>query len=235
MHNLICTGIILAFAIGCSTPKKQSVEEQLFDRMVEDNTIISPHTPKIKIEVADEFDYVGQFDFEIIANSNEYPMDLQGMPVAAGERLVFVKADQDKNIEKLFIVQFEGFLESNDFIYNYDFSNADFIADNKYRHNTWYYDNKVAIQENPLGESAKTDAFLKREGFQTEDHFMMSRFVGLASEDRKNEIIIFYIEMLKTSTGYSLDEWENSVPEAEATGIDSSFIARSRMSFRIVD
>ena len=64
---------------------------------------------------------------------------------------------------------------------------------------------------------------------------MMSRFVGLASEDRKNEIIIFYIEMLKTSTGYSLDEWENSVPEAEATGIDSSFIARSRMSFRIVD
>lgn len=233
MHKLIFTGI-LAIAFECSAPKEQPVDEQSPHRMVEGNTIISPNTPKIKIEVADEFDYVGQFDFEIIANSDEYPQNLQGMPVAAGERLVFVKADQDKKVEKLFIVQFEGFLDSNDFVYNYDFSNADFIGDNKYRHNTWYYDNKVAIQENPLGESAKTDAFLKKMGFQTEDHFMMSRFVGLASEDRKNEIIIYYIEMLKASTGYSLDEWENTVPEAEATGIDSSFIARSRTSFRVL-
>lgn len=233
MHKLIFTGI-LAFAFGCNAPKEQAVEEHSSDRMVEGNTIISPNTPKIKIEVADEFDYVGQFDFEIIANSEEYPKDLQGMPVAAGERLVFVKAGQDRRVEKLFIVQYEGFLQSNDFVYNYDFSNADYIGDNKYRHNTWYYDNKVAIQENPLGESAKTDAFLKNEGFQTADHFMMSRFVGLASEDRKNEIIIYYIEMLKASTGYSLDEWENTVPEAEATGIDSSLIARSRMSFRIL-
>jgi hypothetical protein len=63
----------------------------------------------------------------------------------------------------------------------------------------------------------------------------MSRFVGLASEDRKNEIIIFYFEMLKASTGYSLDQWENTVPEAEATRIDSAFIARSKMSFQILE
>ena len=68
-----------------------------------------------------------------------------------------------------------------------------------------------------------------------EDHFMMSRFVGLASDDRKNEIIIFYHEMLNTSTGYSLNQWENSVSEEEVNVIDNAFIERSKMSFQILE
>lgn len=88
-----------------------------------------------------------------------------GKPVAAGERLVFAIADEEDQIEKLFIVQFEGFRPTNDFIYNYNFDKAGFIGKNKYRHNTWYYDGKNSIKENPLGEWAKTESFLKEKNF----------------------------------------------------------------------
>ncbi len=64
---------------------------------------------------------------------------------------------------------------------------------------------------------------------------MMSRFVGLASKDRKNEIIIFYHEMLKTTIGYSLDEYENSLSDEEDNSIRNLFIERSRKSFNIIN
>ncbi len=63
---------------------------------------------------------------------------------------------------------------------------------------------------------------------------MMSRFVGLASDDRKNEIIIFYHEMLHKTTGYSLEEYEHSVTSEESALIERSFIDRSNQSFEIL-
>ena len=88
-------------------------------------------------------------------------------------------------------------------------------------------------QGNPNNEGAKTRTFLEEKGFQLEDQFMMSRFVGLASENRKNEIIIFYHEMLKKTTGYSLEEYEKSINDEEVKAIRDSFIERSRRSFSI--
>jgi len=63
----------------------------------------------------------------------------------------------------------------------------------------------------------------------------MSRFVGLASEDRKNEIIIFYYEMLNKSTGYSLDQWENSIDREKAISIENAFVERSKKSFSVME
>lgn len=220
--------------VNQSNRTAETFQESLIIRSVTDNLLTSDSLPNIQIQVENEFKYIGKFDFEIIASSDEYPEDLIGSPVAAGERLVFAVADEDNRVEKLFIVQFEGFLSTNDFVYNYNFDNADLIGNNKYRHNTWYYNGKVSINENPLGEWARTESFLKEKGFALEDDIMMSRFVGLASKDRKNELIIFYHEMLKKSTGYSLSEWEDTVPAEEISSIDSVFVHRSKSSFTII-
>ncbi len=214
-------------------PVEHDRSEKISDRYVEGNTIISKNLPEIEIEVADEFKYVGVFDFEIFANSDEYPAELQGKAVAAGERFVFAMGDEDRNVKKLFIVQFEGFLEENEFIFNYNFDNAEYIGKNKYRQNSWFYDSASLAEENPYNEGAKTRTFLKDKGFLLEDEYMMSRFVGLASEDRKHEIIIFYIEMLHGTTGYSLKEYENSISKEEADSIRTALVERSRNSFKI--
>lgn len=232
--------VLVVVLIGCQSKKKEikdniqdvSINES-FKRVVKGNVLISDEFPKIEITVDKEFDYIGSFDFEIIASSDEYSLDMQGKPVAAGERFVFASTDENQSVNKLFIVQFEGFLPENDLIFNYDFSNAEYIGKNKYRHNTWFYDSKIALQENPNGEGAKTRDFLQGKGLLLEYQFMMSRFVGLASKDRKREIIIFYHEMLNKATGYSLDEYENLNGNEEANSILKAFIKRSRESFKI--
>ncbi len=235
---------IFAFSFlvfSCKNEKKKSTVsstetsiEEITTRYVDDNTLISKELPEIAIAVDTTFSFVGWFDFEIIANSDEYSSALRGKPVAAGERWVFAAADENKSINKLFIVQFEGFLPENDLIYNYNFNNAELIGENKYRHNTWFYDSKKLAAENPKNEGAKTRRFLENNGFQLEDHYMMSRYVGLASEDRKNEIIIFYLEMLKKTTGYTLDEYENTISPEQAKSIRTAFVKRSEESFEVI-
>ena len=226
--------------LSCAHKTNQSLEQAENEsdnitntRAVNGNTLVSNELPEIEIEVSEEFSFIGKFDFEIIAESKEYPEEIRNKPVAAGERYVFVSADSNKAVNKLFIVQFEGFLANNDFVYNYNFDEADYLGQIKYRHNTWFYDSKKLAEENPNNEGAKTRAFLNEKGYQLEDQFMMSRFVGLASEDRKHEIIIYYLEMLQKSTGYSLEEYERSISKEEADAIRTSLIERSRNSFKI--
>ncbi|MDY8137931.1 hypothetical protein [Aquimarina sp. 2201CG5-10] len=240
MKNLYIILIVFTLLSSCQTKKKEAndnvekpTSQKTSKRSVEANLLISHELPKIEIAVDEEFNFIGKFDFEIIASSDEYSKEMQGKPVAAGERYVFASIDENRSIDKLFIVQFEGFLNENNLIYNYDFSNADFIGNNKYRHNTWFYDSKKAALENPTGEGAKTRAFLEKKGYILEDEFMMSRFVGLASKDRKNEIIIFYHEMLNKTTGHTLEKFQNSISDEETRSIRNSFIKRSQNSFKI--
>ncbi len=241
MNKCYILTTVVVLLLSCQTKKKevkddvQSVlPEKTVKRSVGTNVLTSNDLPKIEIKVDNEFRFMGQFNFQILASSDEYPKDMQGKAVAVGERYIFAQVNENRSVDKLFIVQFEGFLPENDFIYNYDFSNADFIGENSYRHNTWFYDSKKLAQENPNGEGAKTRAFLEERGYVLEDEFMMSRFVGLASEDRKNEIIIFYLEMLNKTTGISLEEYENSISDEKAESIRNSFIGRSRKSFEII-
>lgn len=225
---------VFALLVSCQFFSKKVVKENSASRSVSDNLISSHRLPEIEIKVDNEFKFIGNFEFEIIASSDEYPAEMIGKAVAAGERFVFAAVNKKNEIEKLFVVQFEGFLPANDFIYNYNFDTAEFIGTNKYRHNTWFYNAKESAAENPQSEGAKTQNFLEEKGLKLADELMMSRFVGLASEDRKNEIIIFYFEMLNKATGYSLDEWENSVSREERVKIDSTFVVRSKKSFKIV-
>ncbi len=233
--------LIVAF-YSCKTKAEQEKNNTVQDafteiseqRYVEGTRIISKEYPNIEIEVNDEFTYVGKFDFEIIASSDEYPEDIRGKALAAGERLVFAVTDEHQNVEKLFIAQFEGFLDNNDFTYNYNFDNAAFIGNNKYRQNTWFYNSKKLAQESPRNEGALTRAFLEKKGYVLEDEFMMSRYVGLASEDRKKEVIFFYLEMLKSVTGYSLNEYQNTLSKEKTTEIERALVERSKQSFSIV-
>lgn len=234
--HLVIPVLILGYGIKSNTvlaQQKKESERTSDIRYVKGNILVSEEIPPIEIEVSGEFSYAGRFDFEIIANSDEYPEEYQGKAVAGGERIVFVSDDGDQNINKLFILQFEGFLAENDFKYNYNFDHAEFIGQNKYRHNSWFYDSKKLAEENPNNEGAKTRVFLEEKGFSLEDQFMMSRFVGLASEDRKHEIIIFYIEMLEKTTGYSLEAYEK-ISKQEADSIRQAFEERSRSSFNII-
>ncbi len=224
--------VVTAFV---SFAEKVAPDLELPTRYVDHNLLISEALPVINIKVAEEFTYLGRFDIEIIASSDEYKKDLLGKPIAAGERFVFAVADAEKNIEKMFIVQFEGWLPGTEGIYNYRFNDDHIMAGRPFRHNTWFYDARASARLNPKGEGARTDAFLQQQGYHLADELMMSRFLALASEDRKNEIIIYYFEMLGDTTGMTLKEWEQQSGTAKTQMIRSAFIERSEQSFHILE
>jgi hypothetical protein len=160
-------------------------------RRVDNNVLISDSLPQIKIKVDQAIQYVGSFPFKI-------------KDIAAGERYVFAESD-GKKIKRAVIAQFEGFLPQSSEIYRYSFANAISISTHKFNHNTFAFTNADAAKENPKGEAALTESFLKKKGFEIPQAWIVSRFLTLGDESRKYELIIFYQEDAAL-TGHKFEE-----------------------------
>ena len=230
--------IILVFAffffVTCTDQTNQ--EEKSQNRYVDGQNLVSKSLPKTTIKIAPGFHFVGRFDFVIKAMSEEYEASLRGKPVAEGERFVFAKTDSLNPdwVEKLFIVQFEGFYENLDLTYNYDLSNGIQMGDLKYRNNTWFYNNQENIAQNPEGEAAKTQRLLEEKGLKTKDEVLMSRFVTVVDESRKNEMIIYYLEFGENND-FSLTDYDAGNYEKIFVGnFEMQLIKRSLQSFEIL-
>ena len=226
---------ILLLLAACNNQNKIAKSES--NRYVEGNQLISKSLPKITIKIASEFYFVGRFDFVIKAMSEEYEESLRGKPVAEGERFVFAKVDPSiPNLaQKLFIVQFEGFYENLDLTYNYDLSKENQMGDFKYRNNTWFYNNKENISQYPEAEAAKTFQLLEEKGLKTKDEVLMSRFVTVVDENRKNEMIIYYLEFAEDND-FSLVEFESGKYEKLfVDSLEKKLVKRSLNSFQILN
>lgn len=189
-------------------------------RAVRGKILLSDALPKIEIKLKGDFRYVGKFAFKI-------------REVAAGERFVFVEADKNKRVQKLFIAQFEGFLPGVPETYNYRFDGALEFGKHKFRQNTFAYSNRESERENPENEGALTAKFLRRKGFSIEDEFMMSRFVTVPDAERRHELILFYIENVGP-TGHRLNDFYRGDGETEIwRKISEDLTKRSLQSFEI--
>ena len=223
------------FLVACTNQSEQVTDSR--NRYVEGQNLVSKSLPKTTIKIASEFDFVGRFDFVIKAMSEEYEESLRGKPIADGERFVFAKLDSLNPawVEKLFIVQFEGFYENLDLTYNYDLSNGTKMGEFKYRNNTWFFNNKDNIALNPEGEAAKTQKLLEEHGLRTKDEVLMSRFVTVVDENRKYEMIIYYLEFADNHD-FSLAEFEaGNYEDALVENLESQLISKSLDSFKILN
>jgi hypothetical protein len=181
-----------------------------------DGVLISREDPSLAIKVANEFEFVGRHPFTI-------------RDVAAGERFVFVQAE-DHRVEKLFMVQFEGFLPGVNDFYRYDLAGNPMVANYPFRSNGYAFNIVESITANPKSESAATYPFLKSKGFSVPDELMMWRSLTVADKARNKEMIIFYLEDVK-STGLTLadlyvddsatDVWINIQKDLEIRANDS--------------
>lgn len=191
-------------------------------RNVEDNVLTSSALPEIRVKVDDSFSYIGKFDFVL-------------KEMAYGERYVFVEANGNK-ITRLFIFQFEGYLPDNALTYNYDFTRAEPIGGYRFRQNTWAYSNRESQKKNPGGEGALTAEFLRNRGFEIEDELMMSRFLMVPDEERRHELILFYLENART-TGHKIASFYDAsdTPTPHWKQISEGLTERSRASFVIIE
>jgi hypothetical protein len=190
-------------------------------RRVEGNVIISENFPAIRIKVSKAFKYAGRLQFNL-------------KEMARVDRFVFVDADRG-HVRRLFMVQFEGFLDGVNHTYNYRMRNPMTLGGQTYSQNCWFFDNARNIKENPGAESDKTTAFLKEKHYSVDDELMMSRFVRVVDEEKRHEIIIYYIENLKDS-GFPFTEYNgDGQPSARQTAVEKALTERSLKSFTLLE
>jgi hypothetical protein len=190
-------------------------------RYIEDQVFISTDTPPLRLQFDPALRYVGNVEF-----------DLKG--IAHVDRQVWVEAGADSLIQRMLILQFEGFLDNNSRTYSYRPINLIRLGNELYGHNNYVFSVAAEIAEAPEAETAHTLQLLTAKGFQLSDEQMTSRFARIIDPERRNELIIFYHENIREA-GLILAEISDDGEIAEQyADLKSALTRRSLESFKIL-
>jgi len=191
------------------------------ERGFENGVFTSERFPLIRMKVDPAFTYIGSVTFELKS-------------IALVDRHIFVDADGER-INRMIVLQFEGFLDNNDHTYLWGVTNPISLGEHDYKHNTFFFDTSRAIAENPGAETDHTVAFLERERYQLASEQMVSRFARVVDAARRHELIIFYHENV-VATGHSLAEIsEDGGILPQHIAIAEALTRRSLKSFSVLD
>lgn len=180
-------------------------------RVVSGDTITSDKSPAITMKVDKKLKYVGFFPFKIA-------------DIAGGERHVWVEADKQKRVKRLFILQFEGYNEGSGRTYNYKPRNVTKLGANEYNSNGFFYSDIAYSKERPGNEAELSRKFLEEKGYKLDEEQLLYRFYRALPEDgNRNEFLIFYIEPM-ADLGIALKD----VTEDQSSDREKQLIAQAR-------
>ncbi len=234
----VSTGIFLmSLLVIQNQALSQTTADDIFAqeplRYIEDSVFISDAAPPLRMIVDEAFQYIGYTQFIL-------------KDVAHVDRHYFV-VTRGSIVNKMIVLQFEGFLGGVDNIYRggiptSQLAGGDYrytdqfvrLGDADYVHNTWAFDHAANARDNPGAESGKTLELLQARGLRLADELIMSRYMRVVGADRRKELIIFYIETLRLS-GHSLEEFPEDGPPTEAYDVLSAAVSRRALrSFAIL-
>jgi len=148
-------------------------------RFVRQRELTSRESPAVTIDVAPEFSYVGRVAFTL---ENQFE----------GERYLFADA-QGKKLRRLVVAHFERILPTSQEIYHYDVASGQPIGPLRFVNNSFAFAGAQTVTD-PKNEADRTNNFLLERGFQMPATWLVTRFVTIGAEDRKSELILFYME-----------------------------------------
>ncbi len=216
-----CLGITLSFLAALTLSAAQPQTSPNHVSRVENRTFISPANPTLRVTVDKNFAYVGSVPFTI---DN----------VASGNRYVFVRATPDKHVQKMFIIQQEGFLPSSNDTYKYRITTPARLGKSEYQHSVILEDSAANIREEPGKEADVTQRFLAAHGYVQEPEVVMSRFARPADSEHKHEIIFFYFENL-FSYGHKLADFPEGSDSPTKRDIKQKVDENCSNAFRVDD
>ena len=210
--------LTIAVIFVCSIVSVAQTDQTL--REVKGRTLKSDSLPAVDIEFSKDFKYVGGHKFVLY-------------DVANAEQHFFVDADKDGRIKRMYWVQFEGYLPSNDHTYNYkgtkqvNIGGLEFIAD------AWARNIK-SNPGRPDGDGAKGRAFLESKGFRlASDETLSQRLLHFIGEKKRDELMIIYLEDLSSLGLTAADVNKGGKAEARWGEISDALLARAQKDMKI--
>ncbi len=217
----VCLGVPFTSAIAQSADSSLAQKAAAKpSRAVKDQILTSTETPAVKIEFDKSFKYAGGHDFILYE-------------VARAEQHFFVDADKDGRVKRMYWVQFEGYLPSNNHAYRYKINKTanigglEFIADASAR-------NIKANPGRPDSDGARARAFLESKGYSlASDEVLSQRLVHLVDEAKRNELMIIYMEDLSGTGLTATDLAANGRAAAQWDEISKGLLDRAVKGMKI--
>jgi hypothetical protein len=176
------------FLIIVSLASSLFAETTAPERQIDHNAIISERDPKLRIELPASVQYVGA-DRWILYK------------IADCELHAFVEADEQKNVQRLYWIQFEGYIPSRPELHHtYDSPRHATIGGLDFYVDTWT--SSADDKSKPGSDSEHIRKLIEARGYKMAANAMCLRLVHLLDEAKRKELMIIYAEDLGP-TGFS--------------------------------
>jgi hypothetical protein len=166
-------------------PKKPSAGDgdQSPTRRVKGQVLTSAELPAVNLKFDKELKYVGGQAFILY-------------DVARAEQHFFVDADEKGRIRRMYWIQFEGYLLGNTHTYRYEATKTVKIGGLEFIADAWARN----IKDNPGrpdSDGSRARAFLEKKGHRmASDEVLSQRLVHLVDKQKRNELMVIYMEDL---------------------------------------
>jgi len=161
------------------------------ERRVDGNTITSERDPKLRIRLPESVQYVGADRWVLY-------------DIADCELHAFVDVDRQKNVQRLYWVQFEEYIPTRPELHHtYDSPQHAMIGGLDFYVDTWVRANDEKTEAG--SDREHIDALIRAEGYEIPADMVYVRFVHLFDAAKRKELMIIYGENL-TSIGMRAED-----------------------------
>jgi hypothetical protein len=189
------------------------------ERKVEGNVITSDREPKARILLPKSVQYVGADRWVLY-------------DIADCELHAFVEADGDKNVQRLYWVQFEGYVSTRpDLRHKYDSPRHAKIGGMDFYVDTWVRPNDAEIQAG--SDREHIEALIRQKGYKMPVGMMYMRLVHLLDEQKRQELMIIYGEDLAPSGFTAAQLQEGGKAHDQWQAVEDGLIGRAEKKITI--
>jgi hypothetical protein len=206
--------LVLSFLYGATTLAQIAPPE----RKVAGNVVTSERSPAVRIELPKSAHYVGADRWVLYG-------------IADCELHVWVEADAQRNVRRLYWVQFEGYLPSRpDLHHTYDspkhatMNGMDFYVD------TWARKKDAATDSG--SDREHIEALVRAQGYRMPE-MMYVRLVHLLDNEKRKELMIIYGEDLAPSGFTAVELSEGGKAHDREPGIADATLERAKRNIVI--
>jgi hypothetical protein len=174
-----------------------AVQAERPERRVYGNVIVSESNPRVTIQLPKSVQYLGADRWQLY-------------DVADCELHAFVEADAQKNVQRLYWIQFEGYLPTKpNSKYGYDSPTHSKIGGLGFYVDTWVRSNDAETR--PGSDREHIQKLIGAKGYKMPARMMYARLVHLLDEQKRRELMIIYGEDL-APTGFTVAELSQGGP-----------------------
>lgn len=182
--------LVLSFLCGATLVAQNAPPE----RKVAGSVVVSEHDPAVRIGLPKDVQYVGADRWTLYG-------------IADCELHAFVEADAQKNVQRLYWVQFEGYVPSRPELHHtYDSPKHATIGGLDFYVDTWIRTKDAKIDSG--SDREHIEALMRAKGYEMPQAMMYVRLVHLLDKEKRKELMIIYGEDLAPTglTAAELDE-----------------------------